>query len=329
MKLKALIFFCSLLLVQSLAGQLKHKKQPAIFDSDMGPDYDDVGAITLLHAFADQGDINILGTMASTRYEGVAAVFNVFNTYFNHPGIPIGIPKKNGLYLKDFQHWTDSLLIRYPHTIKANNEVPDATELYRKLLASQKNGSVIIITVGFLTNLSNLLQSQPDQYSRLNGVELVRKKVKRLVCMAGKFPNGKEFNIEKDVASAEHVFSNWPGEIILSGFEIGQKIKTGLPLIHNVSIQKSPVKDVFAICIPKSPQDSNGRMSWDETAVLIAVKGHKPFYTLKRGIMVVVKNGSNTWDRKGKKHAYLFEKESPEKVQDLINNLIMHQPQNK
>src|SRR6266446_1333672 len=42
--------------------------QSIIFDSDMGPDYDDVGAITLLHAFADSGYINILATVASTKY---------------------------------------------------------------------------------------------------------------------------------------------------------------------------------------------------------------------------------------------------------------------
>jgi hypothetical protein len=30
------------------------------FDSDMGPDYDDVGAIAILHAFADSGYVKIL-----------------------------------------------------------------------------------------------------------------------------------------------------------------------------------------------------------------------------------------------------------------------------
>jgi hypothetical protein len=40
----------------------------------MGPDYDDVGAITLLHAFADSGYVRILGTIASTNYENVAGV---------------------------------------------------------------------------------------------------------------------------------------------------------------------------------------------------------------------------------------------------------------
>ena len=63
----------------------KTKPFPVIFDSDMGPDYDDVGAIALLHAFADSGYIKILATVASTKYEGVAAVFNVLNTYFKRP----------------------------------------------------------------------------------------------------------------------------------------------------------------------------------------------------------------------------------------------------
>ena len=98
------------------------QKQPTpvhiILDSDMGPDYDDVGAITILHALADKGEAEILATIASTKYEGVAGVLNVFNTYFERPGIPIGVPKGNALNLRDFQHWTDTLLVKYPHKIK-------------------------------------------------------------------------------------------------------------------------------------------------------------------------------------------------------------------
>src|SRR5678809_850340 len=99
------------------AGIINAKPVPVIFDSDMGPDYDDVGAITLLHAYADSGYINILATVASTKYDGVAAVMNVFNTYFSRPGIPIGIPKQNGSTLRDGQHWTDTLIKNYPHQI--------------------------------------------------------------------------------------------------------------------------------------------------------------------------------------------------------------------
>ena len=61
-----------------------------------------------------------------------------------------------------------------------------------------KDNSVTIVTVGFLSNISELLNSGPDKFSKLSGVELVRKKVAQWVAMAGSFPQGREFNILKD-----------------------------------------------------------------------------------------------------------------------------------
>ena len=309
----------------SLQAQ-KTKPIPVIFDSDMGPDYDDVGAITLLHAFADSGYIKILATIASTKYEGVAAVFNVLNTYFRKPDLLIGVPKEKALELKDNQHWTDTLLQKYPHKIKKNDEVVSATEAYRKSLASQPDRSVTIITVGFLTNLADLLRSPPDQYSTLNGKELVSKKVKQLVSMAGSFPAGNEFNVRMDAPASQYVFNTWPTPILLSGVEIGFTITTGLPLVNNKSIQNSPIRDVYRISIPMSPQDSAGRMSWDQTAVLIAVKGYKPWWKIKTGKMIVAENGSNTWSKKTSSHSYIIEVQHPSIVQELIDRLMMHQP---
>lgn len=316
----------ALLFVTSEAFTQKEQAKTVIFDTDMGPDYDDVGAITMLHAFADSGYVKILATIASTNYEGVAGVLSVFNTYFNRPNLPIGVAKNHGLTLRDWQHWTDTLLLKYPHRIQTNAEAFDATVLYRKILARQPDHSVTIITVGFFTNLANLLRSSPDQYSPLSGAALVRRKIKLVVSMAGKFPEGKEFNVEKDAASSAYVMDHWSSPIIFSGFDIGRKIKTGLPLISNQSITHSPVKDVFRICIPKDPQDSAGRMSWDETAVLVAVKGAAPFYTLKTGKLIVTKDGDDRWDAAGTLHYMLVEKAASAVVQKQIDNAIQHLP---
>ncbi|RYG43266.1 MAG: nucleoside hydrolase, partial [Chitinophagaceae bacterium] len=242
---------------------------PVIFDTDMGPDYDDVGAIAMLHAFADEGSANILATVASTKYDGVAGVLDVFNTYFNRPDLPIGVPSQPASVLRDGQHWSDSVRKNYPHNIKSNKEAKDAIDLYRSILAEQPDTSVTIITVGFLTNISNLLKSPGDKFSPLSGKELVDKKVKRMVSMAGRFPEGSEFNVNIDAPASQNVFQNFSRPVILSGFEIGKDIKTGIPLISDSSIQNSPVKDVFRISIPRAEEDSAGRMSWDETAVLV------------------------------------------------------------
>jgi hypothetical protein len=103
----------------------------------------------------------------------------------------------------------------------------------------------------------------------------------------------------------------------------------GLPLIHNGAIKNSPVKEVFSICIPLSREDSAGRMSWDETAVLVAVKGYKPWYNVEKGRMIVADDGSNTWINDPSPHSHLTEAQSPAVVQQLINTLIMHQPVKK
>jgi inosine-uridine nucleoside N-ribohydrolase len=327
MVLRSLLLFAVLCCAINVFAQKTVKPVNIIFDSDMGPDYDDVGAITILHALADKGDTRILATMASNKYEGIAAVLNVFNTYFKRPDIPIGVPNENAVNIRDRQHWTDTMLAKYPHKIKTNADAWNAVKLYRKLLAAQPDHSVTIVTVGFLTNISDLLDSSPDQYSVLSGKDLIKKKVKQLVCMAGKFPSGYEFNVDKDIVASNNVFQNIDIPIIYSGFEIGEKIKTGLPLINNAAISNSPIKDVFRIAIPLSKDDAAGRMSWDETAVLVAIKGYVPFYDLHQGKMgVVTADGKNTWDDKDRGQAYLVEKVDHMIVQDLINTLIMHQP---
>jgi inosine-uridine nucleoside N-ribohydrolase len=298
-----------------------------IFDTDFGPDYDDVGAITLLHSFADSGLVDILATIGSSKYKNAAAAIDVFNTYFKRPDIPIAVVRENAVELGDKQHWTDTIIHRYPHRIQNNEEVPDALDLYRKILSSQPDHSVTIITVGFLTNLANLLKSPGDSWSPLSGFELVNKKVKNLVSMAGRFPSGREFNLAEDVNASKKVLADWPTTILFSGFEIGQKIKTGLPLIHDEQIQKSPVKDVFAICIPMAEEDSAGRMSWDETAVLVAVTGWQEYYTLEKGNCKINPDGFNEWQKDGETRAHLVEKQSPQAVREIINQLLLHQPQ--
>jgi inosine-uridine nucleoside N-ribohydrolase len=319
------IGFCSFAQSQSLFPAPKYPMH-VIFDTDFGPDYDDVGAITLLHGFADSGFITILATVASSSHKNAAAAINVFNTYFNRPDIPIGVVRGKSVELGDKQHWTDSVIRRYPHKIASNADAEDALDLYRKILASQPDHSVTIITVGFLTNLSNLIQSGPDKYSSLNGLDLVRKKVAGLVSMAGRFPSGMEFNLDQDAASSKRVMEEWPTPILFSGFEIGQKIKTGMPLIRDSRIKNSPVKDVFAICIPLAAEDSAGRMSWDETAVFVAVKGWRNYYELQWGDCRINPDGSNEWINGGTTKAHLVEKKSPQEMANIINRLIMHQP---
>lgn len=323
------LFLVSLFLFYScknLTGKKGSEPVKIIFDTDMGPDYDDVGALAFLHAMADSGKAEILATLSSNLHELAAPSIEVINAYFGRGGLPIGAPKTAGVNMGSAQHWADSIVARYPHKIKSTIEVADAVVVYRKALAGQPDQSVTIVTVGFLTNLNNLLKSQPDRISHLSGKDLVIKKVKRLVSMAGSFPAGKEFNVYMDSAASEYVYENWPAEIIFSGFEIGWSIRTGLKLIKS-DIENSPVKDVFGISIPLSPEDKDGRMSWDQTAVLIGVYGTEGFFETVRGRIIINPDGSNNWeDSQEGKHIYVKQKMPVNQMSAFIEARMMHVP---
>ena len=311
----------------SSLGQKTHPV-PVIFDTDIGPDYDDVGALAMLHAFADFGEARILATISSNAFETTAPTLSVLNTYFRRGDIPIGVTKTLFPNKACSQGWAQVIIQKYPHSIHSNQTAEDAVPLYRRILSVQPDSTVTIISTGFFTNLAHLLESQPDQYSYLNGKELVSLKVKQLVSMAARLDKdsieGYEFNVMVDPQASKKVFGEWPTPITLSGFEIGQKILTGIKLINNEEIQNSPVKDAFRIALEKD-NNSLGRNSWDETAVLVAIRGIGPWFESTKINFKIDDDGKNVLVP-GDRFIYLRFRESPEEIGRLMEDLMMHHP---
>ena len=331
--MKHFILSClSLLLLITCTSPTSRPSEPftpvsIIFDTDLGPDYDDVGALAMLHALADSGQVNLLATISSNKNEQVIPCIEVINTYFNRPSIPVGAPKSEGGVDLTTWHkvkWTEVLPDKYPHQTAKTSDSPDAVKVYRRVLSAQPDHSVVICTVGFFTNLKDLLLSGGDEISPLSGKELVSQKVKHLVSMAGAFPEGREFNVYCDAAASIVVAENWPVDIIFSGFEIGNIVLTGKRLAL-MDVQNSPVKEAYELCFAEG--DPNGRMSWDQTAVLVAAKGIEPYYASERGMMRVADDGSNTWTPgENGNHIRLIQVMPPEEVAHIIENYMMHQP---
>jgi inosine-uridine nucleoside N-ribohydrolase len=299
-----------------------------IFDTDMGPDYDDIGAITLLHAFADKGEIEILGTVASDAHKSIAPTIEVYNKYFKRDNIPVGTTT-NPL-APDFtagNNWNEKIIQKfYPELL--NKKYRPSVEIYRELLALQPDSSVTIVTVGFMTNVSELLQSKPDKFSELNGLELVEKKVKNWVAMAGGFPQGREFNIHEDTESAIYAFENFPKPILFTGFEIGEKIKTG-SLVAALNDENSPVSLGYKINFETyTKEGEKTRSSWDQTAVLIAARNpEKYFYLSGHGTLKMNKDGSNYWEPSDQgAHQFIVHKYPYKNIEEEIDELMMHKP---
>ena len=68
-------------------------------------------------------------------------------------------------YLRQLERDDDEYL--YPHDLNIGEPVPSAVNLLREILAVQPDNSVVIVQVGFSTNLAELLQTDRDDYSSL------------------------------------------------------------------------------------------------------------------------------------------------------------------
>ncbi len=294
-------------------------QEKIIFDTDIGPDWDDVGATATLHALADRGEAEILAMLVSSG--GYSATWgppclDAFNTFYNRPDIPIGLaldgPSMGSSY-------NQQIATEFPQDIGTGNAW-DAVELYRKILSEQPDSSVVIITVGFITNLEDLLKSEPDNYSSLNGVDLVKKKVKRWVCMGGGFPSsGGEFNFNRDPLATKFAVENWPKPILFSGYEIGAPILTGAKLA--LTSESNPIRRAYELA---GGYVGATRSSWDQTAVLAAIRDPLLYWDLETtGYCSVSANGANQWlATPDKDHGYLIKKVSNEGMTEIIDNLM-------
>jgi inosine-uridine nucleoside N-ribohydrolase len=322
--------------------ELHNKPVSIILDTDIGPDTDDAGAVAVLHAFANSGEATILGMMCNTTAEWGAPCLDAFNTYYGRPDIPVGTLKQNGSS-GDSPEWNGYSYNRYiatyfPNDLKSGNKAPDATLLYRRLLHSQPDNSVVIVSVGALTNLRNLLKSKADKYSKLAGLELVGKKVKLLSLMAGGYPEGKEKdpNFSMDLAASIETMKDWPSPIVFSGVEIGKNIKSAGRLIETQ--ENNPIREAYIqwdswFWKKWEPEKYKERSihqhdSYDQTSVIYGVKGAMDLWDLsENGTNTVYPHASNKWLKsKNGKHRFLIQKKSPEAVANYIDSLMMQKP---
>ncbi|WP_417744461.1 nucleoside hydrolase [Rosistilla oblonga] len=280
---------------------------PLIFDTDIGNDVDDVLALGMIHSLQSRGECELLA-VTITKDDPMAAPFtDAVNTFYGRGEIPIGVCRSgvtpgtgrfNGLAsIKDGDEF------RFPHDLRSGKDAPDAVTVLRKALADAEDGSVVIAQVGFSTNLADLLKSKPDDVSPLDGMALVKKKVRLLSAMAGAFTkisgskgpyDHKEYNIIKDIPAAQALATDWPTPILWSGFEIGLAVA-----YPHESIQQDygyvPHHPLAEAYIAYNPPPHN-RPTWDLTSVLIAVRPGRDYFGLSpRGTVTVADDGLTTF----------------------------------
>jgi hypothetical protein len=265
----------------SLAASSRAAEPPGdpvkvIFDTDMDSDCDDVGALAVLHALADRGEAVILATVVSSQNPWSPACAAALNTFYGRPDVPVGCPKKGGA--NQPSKYARAIAERFPQTLGSADKVPDALAVYRRVLANQKDASVVIVTVGYLTNVADLLRL-PTEGAEPSGLDLIKRKVRLWVCMGGNFVGRPAVddlklgnnNFTTDKAASLYAIQNWPGDVMFVGREIGS-VPSGLKVGARLRElpENNPVRVAYALWFGGEPKD---RHVADQTAVLFAVRG--------------------------------------------------------
>ncbi len=316
---------------------------PVIFDTDIGNDCDDVLALGMIHSLQSRGECELLAVTITKDHPLAAAFVDAVNTFYGNGDVPIGVchsgvtdqeGKFNGL-----AKVMDDGKLRYPHDLMTGADAPDAVTVLRKALASAPDHSVAVMQVGFSTNLANLLDSKPDDISPLAGRELVERKVKLLSMMAGAFTqikdgkgqlyDHKEYNVVKDIPSAQKLATDWPTTILWSGFEIG----LNLAYPHQSSendfnyVDHHPLSEAYVLYNPP-PHD---RPTWDLTSVLQAIRPtHEYFELSPPGTVTVADDSLTTFtpSENGKHHYLVMPEAMKPRALEALQLLSSEPPKN-
>lgn len=206
----------------------------AILETDIGSSMDDLFAMDVLYRADAEGAVDLQAIMVNRAGLENLRTVDIMNTYYGQPEVQIGnvhhAPENTTVFI---DYWKMAAPETYPEEPAFERSLSDeqlqalpyAEELYRKILAEAPDTSVVVFSVGFATNLSHLLQTEGDAYSPLNGVELVKKKVKALYIQGGHFGHGEEpdYNFTQDAENAKILMDRWPAEIWFSPQETGDR----------------------------------------------------------------------------------------------------------
>lgn len=248
-----------------------------IIDTDLGFDVDDVGAIAVAHALADENYVDLLGVVCNTGSDSCIRGVDIVNHFYGRNGsVAIGSFKGSfGSNVDNGQnsHYVDALVkAGFPHTVRGRSDVPSALDVYVDILKNATNRSITIASIGETTNLQDLLRQEKD---------LVAQKVKRIVYMDGMFNFGCADHMygsaDECWESAKFVVENVPSPNVEQIFQLHGDNHNGWWVGQNPMCgydAKNPVKYAYSkMCENTNWCDNFGRNSWDPNTVFVAIMG--------------------------------------------------------
>lgn len=290
-----------------------------ILDTDLGSDCDDAGALALLHHLADMGRAEILAVTHCASAISGAVTVKMINEWYGRGEIPIGRYDKS-IFLESETciKYTKPLMDEYLKT-RPMPEFENATRVLRRTLA--ENRDVTLAVIGMVNNIAELLRSEADDISPLCGAELVEQSVNEIYVMGGDFGDldHGEWNIINDIGNAVYVSENCPVPIVYCGFEIGEKIMTGINLEKE---EANPVRFAYRVVADKAKKEDITRNSWDPITVYCAVLKDTPLYKRSEKMKISFDSEGKVLLSEGDKDCYMIANATDDEVRAAIDELL-------
>lgn len=298
----------SLLILIPVIGNAGRRQ--VIFDTDWWTDVDDACAIRLLLDAQREGTVDLKGIcLSAVRPTSIPSLASFLRSE-GAPEIALGA---------DFQATDFNGTPCYHQLLIDAVEAPvpeceDCVDFYRRIL-SECRGKLDIIAVGYPNALARLLESGPDEHSRLDGRRLVRRKVRHLWMMAGNYPSGKENNFSRtsrSVSAGMKICSGWPGRITFLGHEVGIQVVAGGALADNDLLHK----------VLAAHGSAAGRYAWDPLTVLLAL-GYDGFAETRGTNSVIADDGTNEFsESRHGRHGYVSLTMPPQQHAERLDSLL-------
>ncbi len=316
---------------------MERKPVRIIYDTDIGGDCDDAGTLSMLHRLCDRGEAELLAVTHCAATPYAAGCIDSINRFFGRE-TPVGInygrfSDERGVYAAAL---CEGFPNKYPPECMGTDAAPEDTlTVLRRTLAAAEDQSAVLVVTGSLASMEKLVLSPADEISPMTGKELIERKLQRTVIMGGRFYESWpmaiyadggdsgflvtwEWNIKGSGAqTAQNAVNEWPGELVFSSYEIGSYIRTmvGYP-------DRAPAGDPTAEAY-RIHNQGKGRCSWDQTAMLEAVRPGVYWNYHAYGRVTVDDQCVTHWQRDdGCRHTYLLPKADYEDVRRVIDDLL-------
>jgi hypothetical protein len=323
-------------------SESEHIPVKIILDTDMGSDCDDVGALALLHAYADMGLAEIVGCIYSSgKVPYGAGIIEAINIYYGRPDIPIG-----AYYGDEVGDPVDKMTaeklardtVAFGNRIIYNTDAEEQTRLNRRLLVQAEDNSITYITIGHTKGLYELLVSPPDDISPLSGEELITQKLKQWVALGALGARNENNYLVKDwnfwfnntAPYTQYLVESFPVQVAY--IDAGTRVMTGKSLIHTPpgNIVRTAYRDWLWEVFQKPLEHQ--RPSWDLAAVFYAVEGPGEFLeSAGNGSLHFDIDFGNRWNSGPHpflQQVYIYQKPgTDESFAEYLNELIGRIPQ--